>query len=75
MKLVAYIIILALVLAWSIVITALLMGHDGAIAGAGIAGIVTLGEISRLIIKAVTKSSTLKQIDGMTFKRGENDDL
>ena len=53
MKIAGIIIVLALVLAWSLAIVALIKGYDGYVAGASIAGIVTLGELTRLIIKAV----------------------
>jgi len=55
MKIPGMIIVLALVLAWSLAMVAMLKGYDGVVAGASIAGIVTLGELSRVIIKAAGK--------------------
>ena len=50
------IVALALFFAWTIVITALAMGHNGIVASAGIAGIVTLGELARILVKKGVKA-------------------
>ena len=62
MKIAGLIIALALILAWSLAMVAMLKGYNGYVASASIAGIVTLGELSRLILKVAGKGNVTQDI-------------